>query len=376
MRVGIIYYKYPLYPQGSYFQEFLNELAKSVSEIYLIATNYPQGNFAKPQNMKIIWVPLLNAPILGELFFMLCTLFRAVFDRTIRKLQVVNSIGPRGILAGWYLKRRYQIPLICTIEMLNESGGSLANYAYYFFVRFLLTKAPVDKFICWSEYYWTNHLKKWGIPEEKVAIIPPGINLDTFNPSIDGGEIKERYSPQYPLIVFAKPLYSVNIQAAKILVCSLNLVLPETKVTLLLGSGEGKDEVQRLVQSYKLGNWVKFMPQTSFLEIPKFLAAADLIVLPFTYAPTVSRSLLEAMAMRKPVITSPVGEVKNILCHGENAILVEPQPKEIAEAIKSVLGDQKLCQKISDGAINLVKNNYPLPKVVRHTTELYLSLIK
>src|SRR3989337_2405873 len=125
MNVGVIYYRYPLYPQGSYFQEFLNKLSESLGNIYLIAAHHPKGHFKKSENIKTFWVPLFHIRFVEEAFFMIAVFIKVVFTRQLRQLDLVNSIGPRGLLAGWYLKKRYRIPLICTIEMLNERGSSI-----------------------------------------------------------------------------------------------------------------------------------------------------------------------------------------------------------------------------------------------------------
>jgi len=375
MKIGFVYYKYPLYPQGSYFQEFLNKLAESVGKIYLIAAHYPKGDFKKAKNIKIFWVPLLNLRFIGEAFFMIAVLFRVMFTKELREVDVINSIGPRGLLTGWYLKKRYKIPLICTIEMLNE-GGSLINNVYYAFVRFLLTRIPVDKFICWSNHYWENHLKKWRIPKRKVVIIPAGINIRTYNPNIDGSKVKQKYAPHNPLIVFAKPLYSTNTEAAKLLVQSIALPRPVVKIKLLLGGGKGKNEVQKLARDLGISHQVNFMPPTPFPEIPKYIASANLIVLPFTYAPTTSRSLLEAMALGKPIVTSPIGELKILFRHKKEVFFSEPSPQKIAESISFLLKDRKLADKIGREARKGVLERFSLEKACKGTVKTLSLVIK
>ena len=66
MKVCFIYYKYPLYPKGSYFLEFVNKFSLNVEEVYLIAANYPKCEFFKPDNPKIFWVPLLKVKFLDD----------------------------------------------------------------------------------------------------------------------------------------------------------------------------------------------------------------------------------------------------------------------------------------------------------------------
>ena len=373
MKIAIVYFRYPLYPKGSYFQEFLNKLAGSLDEIYLIAMQYPKGPFSKPANVKICWVPFFNIRFIEDFFFMFTALFKVMFLRTLRNVDLINTIGPRGLLAGWYLKKVYGIPLVCTIEMINEKG-SLLNNIYYESIRFLMTKAPVDKFICWSNYYWENHLKIWGIPQKKIATISGGIDTDVYNPEVDGSAIKKKYGGNFPLIVFAKPLYFPNTESAKLLVQAIARIKPKIAIKLLIGSGEGMKEIQSLAKELDVQGSIEFMPPTPFTEIPKYIAAADLVVLPFTYSATTSRSLLEAMAMGKAIITTKVGEIPNIIENGKEALLVNATIDDISDAIELVLNDQNLAFSLSRNAVDLVRKKYSLSIIVEENVKLFLSL--
>ncbi|MBI1884568.1 MAG: glycosyltransferase family 4 protein [Chlamydiae bacterium] len=372
-KVLFIYFRYPLYPSGSYFQEFLGSLSRSVREVFLIASRFPNSPFEKPKNLKIFWVPFFTFRLVEDILFMLFALCRVIFSRPLHHVDVVNSIGPRGLLAGWYLKRIYGVPLVCTIEMLNESGSWL-DRLHYRCVRFLMKKVPIDRVICWSEYYWNSHIKSWNLSEDKMVIIPGGINTDVYHPGVKGDQIKEKYAANHPFIVFAKPLYFPNSESAKLLVRSIALLKPKIKVKLLLGSGWGRKEVEALAEDLQVLNEVEFMPFTSFTEIPQYIAASDLIVLPFTYAVTTSRSLFEAMAMGKPVITTNMGEIQHMLKNGEEAILVSPEAGQIAKAIECLLADPVLAQSLGRRASTLVREQYSLSSTVEKTIRLFSSL--
>lgn len=372
MKILFIFYQYPLHPQGSYFQEFLNKVAEKVDQVYLLASHYPKGRFKKSKNLTIFWLPFVKLPFIGEFLFILRALLKTIFTKALYQVDLVNSIGLRGVLAGWYLKKRFGIPLVCTIELLNE-GREWRNRVVYFLSRFLLTRAPIDKYICWSDYYWKRHLKRWGISKEKVVIIPAGIDVRAYHPKISGEKIKRKYAFDSPLIVFAKPLYlnHPNTSAAKILVEAVALLGPKLEARLLIGSGEGQREIQNLAHNLGVASQVDFMPKVPFPKIPQYLAAADLIVLPFTYASTTARSLLEAMAMGKPIITTPIGEIKYMLKNEFHALLVKNQPKEIAEAMTTLIEDKNLAKKLGRNARHLALKRYSLDKIVQETISCF-----
>lgn len=373
MIIGTIYRRYPLYLNGSYLQEFLNKLAHSVDSIYLISSHYPKGNFGKEDNIKIFWVPLIKISHIDQIVFAFASLFRVIFTKNLKRIDLINSIGIEGLLAGVYLKKRFNIPVVCTIELLNEKGSFFSNI-YYVIVKYLLTRMPIDKFICWSNYFWEKHLKTWGITKDKVSVVPAGINIQKYNSSIDGTKIKNRYAPDMPLIIFAKPLYRENTEAAKVLVCSIARLSSIRKVKLVIGGGKGVAEVKLLAEKLGIENLVDFMPPTKFTDIPNYIAASDLVVLPFTYAPTTSRSLLEAMAIGKPIITICAGEVYNVLEDRKNVLFTELNPKDISEAIDELLNNKELCCKIGKNAEALVREKFSLDFVIKHTVDIFKRL--
>lgn len=377
MRTLFFYYKYPFFIEGSYFQEFINKFAQENDTVCLVATHYPKRGREKNKNIIFFWLPLLNIEILGELFFIISAFFKVVFNNELHKVDVANTIGPRGLLAGWYLRKRYRIPLVCTIEIINEKGNWLESLSYWF-EKFLITKIPADKYICWSTYYWENHLQKWGIPRSKVEMIPGGIDVDNYRTlynSERSRKIKKRYALNKKLIVFAKPLYSDNTKSAKLLVKAFALLKSRARLRLLIGGGKGQATVTRLADKLGIGRLVSFMPPTPFKKIPNYIGAADLVVLPFVYAPTISRSLLEAMVMGKPIIATRAGEIEKILINEKSVVFVEPKAKLIAKAIEKVISDDILSEKIGRNAFFVVKKRFDLDGLVKRTKEVLQRLL-
>jgi glycosyltransferase involved in cell wall biosynthesis len=69
--------------------------------------------------------------------------------------------------------------------------------------------------------------------------------------------------------------------------------------------------------------------------------------------------IFEYMASRKPIITTSLPSVKEVLEDGKNAMLIEPNnPKQLAESIIKLKNNPELGAKISDKAFEDVKNKY------------------
>lgn len=372
MKIGIIFFKYPLYEGGSYFQEFIDALCLKSDKVVLIASHYPKEDIVHPENLLIKWIRFYNFPIIGDLIFNWNILWAGIFSREFRKVDIINVVSARGVLAAKLLGKILKKPVICTIEIINNKRNSFRDSVFYLIQRWLFS-FNFNKIICWSHYY-AGILISWGIKEEAIKILPGGINVSRYNPDIDGSEIRRMYSERV-LIVFAKPMYEYNRKTAEILLEAIGMLGDESSVHILLGDGEQRNIIEQKIQLLGLNKDVSFMPIVSITEIPKYIAASDIIVLPFSYAATTSRSLLEAMALGKPIITTEVGEISMIVEDGKEAILVNPNKEEVSRAIQRLLDDKELALRLGRNARKKIEEKYSIDNIIRSTMAVYNEVI-
>lgn len=372
MKVGIIFFKYPLYGGGSYFQEFVDALCLKSKNVVLIASHYPKEEFVHPKNLIIKWVSFYNFLIIGDLIFNWNIFWTGIFSREFRSVDIINVVSARGVLAAKLLGKILKKPVVCTIEIINSKQNGFWDSVFYRIQRWLFS-FNFDKIICWSHYY-ADILISWGIKKEVVKILPGGINVSRYNPSIDGSKIRKMY-PEKALIVFAKPLYEYNRKTAEILLEAVAMLGNEASVHILLGDGEQRNIIEQKIQALDLNNAVSFMSVVSITEIPKYIAASDIIVLPFSYAATTSRSLLEAMAIGKPIVTTAVGEISMVVENEKEAILVNPNEKEVSRAIQRLLDDKELALRLGKNARKKVEEKYSIDNIVRSTVAIYNEVI-
>lgn len=372
MKVGIIFFKYPLYGRGSYFQEFVDALCLKSENVVLIASHYPKEEFVSPKNLIIKWVRFYNFTIIGDLIFNWNIFWTGIFSCEFRRVNVINVVSARGVLAAKLLGKILKKPVVCTIEIINSKQNSFLDNIFYQIQKWLFS-FNFNKIICWSHYY-ADILISWGIKKEVVKILPGGINVLRYNPGIDGSEIRRTYSEKV-LIVFAKPMYEYNRKTAEILLEAISILGSEADVRVLLGDGEQRNIIERKIQALGLNSSVSFMPFVPITEIPKYIAASDIIVLPFSYAATTSRSLLEAMALGKPIVTTEVGEISKVVENGKDAILVKPNKQEISQAIKKLLDDRELALRLGKDARKKVEEKYSIDNIVESTISVYNEVI-
>ena len=101
----------------------------------------------------------------------------------------------------------------------------------------------------------------------------------------------------------------------------------------ILGSGE----LQRKVIDYKKFG-VEFVGEVSHDDVPNWLCNASLFVLPSVRETGMPMAVLEAMAMKVPVVATRSGGVPDVIINGKTGILIEPSSEDkLSEAILMAL---------------------------------------
>jgi glycosyltransferase involved in cell wall biosynthesis len=89
-----------------------------------------------------------------------------------------------------------------------------------------------------------------------------------------------------------------------------------------------------------------------------------------------SQSLLEAMALGKPVIASAAGGNPELVSHGVDGLLVPPlDPAAWAAAVERVLTEEALASRLGEAARHTARERFSLERTVARTLELYRSLV-
>ena len=110
-------------------------------------------------------------------------------------------------------------------------------------------------------------------------------------------------------------------------------------------------------------------------DIPRILASAQVVVLP-SYTEGLPKILLEACACARPVVACANAGCREIVRDGENGFLVPPKDAgALAGAIKVLLQDAKLRERMGRRGREIVINEFSVEQVVRQTLQVYHELL-
>lgn len=212
--------------------------------------------------------------------------------------------------------------------------------------------------------------------QKKMLTIYNGVNLKTFDPTIvSNGQLREKLN--LPLrahvvgmIANLKPIkgYPDFLRAAR-------FVINELRNThfLVVGDGELKASLKKSATKLGIEKNVHFLGERS--DIPEILSIIDVSVLS-SHSEGFSNTILESMAMEKPVIATKVGGNPEAIVHGVNGFLVKPgASKDLSNAILKLLNDKALAHSMGKCARETVANRFGHERMVEKIAGLYHRLL-
>jgi glycosyltransferase involved in cell wall biosynthesis len=221
-------------------------------------------------------------------------------------------------------------------------------------------------------------LVKKGIEEEKLEVIPNGVNVEDFNLSEEEiGRVRRKYGLKGITIMFAgtvTPRKGVLqlIRAGEI------LKLGKDALFLIVGNLNLDREYSQKVMEYAKSKGVnaKFTGFVPYGDLKALYSACDIFVLP-SFEEGQPLVLLEAMASGKPLIGSNVGGIPMQIRDGWNGFLVElGNEKQLAEKIKYLIENEKEKIRMGKNSRKLAKEEFDWKVVAESYLKLYGILLR
>ena len=276
------------------------------------------------------------------------------------------------------IKSSYNIPIVSTIhatEAGRNSGIHDETQRYINDTEWMLTYESAEVIV--NSNYMKNELQRlFGLPYEKINVIPNGVNLSLFNGIERDYNFRRKYAMDNEKIILfmGRLVYEKGIQH---LISAMPKILQgyhDSKL-VICGKGGMQRELQQQVNAMGIGNKVCFAGYMNGKDVQRMYKAADIAVFPSTYEPF-GIVALEAMLSENPIVVSDIGGLNEIVEHRVNGMKAYcGNPNSIADSILELLYDHKLCADITRKAKNKVRNEYNWSKIAQDTHFTYQKAI-
>jgi glycosyltransferase involved in cell wall biosynthesis len=212
-----------------------------------------------------------------------------------------------------------------------------------------------------------NHLlDRCLMPSESIAVIENGVDVDVFNYNISIDELKKNLGLEDAFIVgfvgSVQPQHGIEniIALSDIMKSMLNNI-----VFLIVGDGKYRDQFRKMAESKGLGNDIVFTGFVRHELIQNYIALMDVALAPynrnsqsgaFHYSPL---KIFEYMAMAKPIIAPPLGQINELIEHGKSGLLIYSEDTlALKDALLQLYHDKAYRELLGANARKRVEENY------------------
>ena len=209
-----------------------------------------------------------------------------------------------------------------------------------------------------SRYSVQKIVELYGVDEQKIRIVPNGVDLQRFKPDNDCADAKKLVGENNEHVV----LFVGNLIPRKglhFLVEAAKQVIKENKKTkfVVVGDGPLKNNLISFAQQQGVFDNFAFLGKVSDSVLPQLYSCADLFV-----SPSVQEgqgiTFLEAQASGKPVVAFNVSAITEVVKHKQTGLLVEPNSLQLGTAISELLSNDTLREKMGKCGHDFVGNNF------------------
>ena len=242
----------------------------------------------------------------------------------------------------------------------------------------LIAATPAEE----AQFQWL-----YGADMNKVATIPPGVDLERFTPAPQQTAKWQIDIPAHDQnIMFAgriEPLKGIDtLLKAMALIQKCRPEAVKNVCVSIIGGDPWSDDrgaemarLQTMRQELGIHDLVTFLGAKDQNILPNYYAAAEMVIMPSHYE-SFGMVALEAMAMGTPVIASEVGGLAFLVKDGVNGFHVPSRnPEALAERIYELLTDHDCRQQLSEQAREHAQQ-YAWPIIAERMLRVYEGVLK
>lgn len=202
----------------------------------------------------------------------------------------------------------------------------------------------------------SDRLINFGVPESKIIVAADGVDLSKFTPELTRADARARVDlpKDKPIVLYAGHLYPWK---GADLLCELAERMPDTLFIIVGGKAA---DVNRLRETYMPRNNLLLLGHQPAKAIPRFLFAADVLVIPNRGELDVSRyftsplKLFEYMAAGRPIVASDLPSMREVLTEESAAFFEAGNIKDLESVVKGLLQNHDWARGMASTARKVV----------------------
>jgi glycosyltransferase involved in cell wall biosynthesis len=269
---------------------------------------------------------------------------------------------------------KFGIPYVLTTHgsspWLNDNAMLNKLYRILFGKRILFNASKIFVLNS-SEFSLCKHM---GIPEDKLQVIPNGINLSDYQNLPNNGKFRLKHSinTDVPIILYVGRIYKKK--GLDLLVQAFSLVLkdiPEARL-VLIGPDDGYQhyliELSETLQIYDKLIFCGFLSHNDKMEA---FVDSDVFVTPKFYGFPIT--FIEACICGKPIVTTNEGDWLDWI-HRHTGCCIDYNIQSLKQAIIFIIKNDKISKEFGENGKKIVNNYFNWEKIVKKVEIVYTKI--
>lgn len=193
-----------------------------------------------------------------------------------------------------------------------------------------------------------------GVPADAVVKMPMAVNLEKFNPTIDGASVLRQHNLNGRFVIgYVGTLASWH--GLKLLEDVAERLrgagAPPFAFMIVGGEGDKLENNRARVRERGLEEFVRFIGSVPYEDVPRHIRAMDAAVVPDTTYWSSPAKLFEYQACGVPVIAPSYPAIHDALEHGREGFIFRPlDTAEMARLIRQMMNDRESLGKMAEAA--------------------------
>ena len=330
----------------------LVELGHHVDILTMKFENAPDYENIDGINVHHIGPIISNPPFRGILDF-IKYIISVIFWLLKHNYDIIDAQAYSPLLSSIIISKLKRTPIIGTIHDTSSNNNDqwLQSSHLAKFMEKFLVKLPFDKIITVSHATKNSLINDFGVDGNKIEILYNGVDILKYDSVIENKTVENQIIFVGRLAPHKHVDHLINI------LMEIRKDVPNVKL-MIVGKGEEKENLVKLVKNYSLESIIKFKQDLSDEDLIKEIKKSKLLVLPSTRE-GFGMVLAEANCCYKPVVTYASGGTVEVVEDGFNGFLVESGNLiELTEKIELLLLNNDLCNVMAQNGRNKVEKYF------------------
>ncbi|MCS7140492.1 MAG: glycosyltransferase family 4 protein [Candidatus Nezhaarchaeota archaeon] len=282
--------------------------------------------------------------------------------------------------AGIALKHILRRPLISTMHSTEygRRGGLIRDVLqrHIHDMEWWLTYESWKVIVC-SNYMKSELRRSLSVPDDKVVVIPNGVNPISIPTFTNLHEFRRKYAEDWEKIVLFVGRIVYEKGPHTLIDATLQLLSRRQDLkVVIVGEGPMRKELMNKVDRSGFKHKFYFTGFIEDIELTRLYMVSDVAVFPSLYEPF-GIVALEAMSAGKPLIVSDVGGLSEIVVDGFNGLKVPVgDVNALSSALEYLIGNPDIAKRMGENGARRAREVYSWDVIGEKTLEVYHKVLQ